>query len=42
MIEERALGGRLAGTLHVTGAITATAMLVVPTRDFALDPAAVA
>jgi diguanylate cyclase (GGDEF)-like protein len=30
MIEERALGGRLAGTLYVTGAITATAMLIVP------------
>jgi diguanylate cyclase (GGDEF)-like protein len=30
LIEERALGGRLAGMLYVTGAITATAMLVVP------------
>jgi diguanylate cyclase (GGDEF)-like protein len=30
MIEERALGGRLAGTLYVTGAITATAMLALP------------
>src|SRR3978361_2080340 len=30
LIEERALGGRLAGTLYVTGAITATAMLLVP------------
>jgi diguanylate cyclase (GGDEF)-like protein len=30
MVEERALGGRLAGTLYVTGAITATAMLLVP------------
>jgi len=30
MVEERALGGRLAGTLYVTGAITAAAMLLVP------------
>jgi diguanylate cyclase (GGDEF)-like protein len=30
MVEERALGGRLAGTLYVTGAVTATAMLLVP------------
>lgn len=30
MIEERALGGRLAGTLYVTGAITATGILLVP------------
>jgi diguanylate cyclase (GGDEF)-like protein len=30
MIEERALGGRLAGTLYVTGAITAAAMLAIP------------
>jgi diguanylate cyclase (GGDEF)-like protein len=30
MVEERALGGRLAGTLYVTGAITATSMLLVP------------
>src|SRR3954451_22048485 len=30
MIEERALGGKLAGTLYVTGAITAAAMMVVP------------
>ena len=30
MVEERSLGGRLAGTLYVTGAITATAMLLVP------------
>src|SRR3954470_21355829 len=30
MIEERALGGRLAGTLYVTGAITASTMLLVP------------
>ena len=39
IIEERALGGRLAGTLYLTGAITATTMLVVPgvdTRDWRL------
>src|SRR3954467_14753242 len=30
MIEERALGGRLAGTLYVTGAVTASTMLLVP------------
>ena len=30
MIEERALGGRLAGTLYVTGAVTALTMLLVP------------
>src|SRR3954462_12142737 len=30
MIEERALGGRLAGTLYVTGAITASTMLLIP------------
>ena len=30
VIEERGLGGRLAGTLYVTGAITACAMLVLP------------
>ena len=30
MIEERALGGKLAGTLYVTGAITAAAMMLVP------------
>jgi diguanylate cyclase (GGDEF)-like protein len=30
MIEERALGGRLAGTLYVTGAITATSLLALP------------
>jgi diguanylate cyclase (GGDEF)-like protein len=30
MIEERALGGKLAGTLYVTGAITAASMMVVP------------
>ncbi len=30
VIEERALGGRLAGTLYVTGAITASSMLLVP------------
>lgn len=30
LIEERALGGRLAGTLYVTGAITVTSMLAVP------------
>jgi diguanylate cyclase (GGDEF)-like protein len=30
MIEERALGGRLAGILYLTGAATATAMLAVP------------
>jgi diguanylate cyclase (GGDEF)-like protein len=33
LIEERALGGRLAGTLYLTGAITATSMLVVPGVD---------
>jgi diguanylate cyclase (GGDEF)-like protein len=33
MLEERALGGRLAGTLYLTGAITALAMLVVPGVD---------
>ncbi|MEA2442239.1 MAG: hypothetical protein QOH76_3663 [Thermoleophilaceae bacterium] len=33
MIEERALGGRLAGILYLTGAVTATAMLVVPGVD---------
>jgi diguanylate cyclase (GGDEF)-like protein len=33
IIEERALGGRLAGTLYLTGAITATSMLVVPGVD---------
>jgi diguanylate cyclase (GGDEF)-like protein len=30
LIEERALGGRLAGILYLTGAITALAMLLVP------------
>ena len=30
MIEERALGGRLAGTLYVTGAVTASTMLLLP------------
>jgi diguanylate cyclase (GGDEF)-like protein len=30
IIEERALGGRLAGTLYLTGAVTALAMLVLP------------
>jgi diguanylate cyclase (GGDEF)-like protein len=30
IIEERALGGRLAGTLYLVGAITAVALLVVP------------
>jgi diguanylate cyclase (GGDEF)-like protein len=30
MVEERALGGKLAGTLYVTGAVTAAAMLAVP------------
>jgi hypothetical protein len=30
MVEERALGGKLAGTLYLTGAVTATAMLAVP------------
>jgi diguanylate cyclase (GGDEF)-like protein len=30
MVEERALGGRLAGTLYVTGAITASSMLLLP------------
>src|SRR3954452_1532245 len=30
MIEERALAGKLAGTLYVTGAVTAAAMVVVP------------
>src|SRR3954451_14719072 len=30
MIEERALGGKLAGTLYVTGAVTAAAMMLVP------------
>src|SRR3954452_20411068 len=30
MIEERALGGTLAGTLYVTGAITAATILLVP------------
>ena len=33
IIEERALGGRLAGTLYLTGAITAVSMLVVPGVD---------
>src|SRR2546423_2105423 len=33
MIEERALGGRLAGTLYLTGAATAIAMLAVPGVD---------
>jgi diguanylate cyclase (GGDEF)-like protein len=33
MIEERALGGRLAGMLYLTGAITATAMLAIPGVD---------
>src|SRR3954453_11451620 len=33
MIEERALGGRLAGTLYLIGAITAVAMLAVPGVD---------
>jgi diguanylate cyclase (GGDEF)-like protein len=33
MIEERALGGRLAGTLYLTGACTALAMLAVPGVD---------
>src|SRR5436309_11779029 len=33
MIEERALGGRLAGTLYLTGAITATSMLALPGVD---------
>jgi diguanylate cyclase (GGDEF)-like protein len=33
MIEERAMGGRLAGILYLTGAATATAMLVVPGVD---------
>jgi diguanylate cyclase (GGDEF)-like protein len=33
IIEERALGGRLAGTLYVTGAITACAMLILPGVD---------
>jgi diguanylate cyclase (GGDEF)-like protein len=33
MIEERALGGRLAGILYLTGAVTALAMLVVPGVD---------
>jgi diguanylate cyclase (GGDEF)-like protein len=30
MIEERALGGRLAGTLYLTGAVTAVAILALP------------
>jgi diguanylate cyclase (GGDEF)-like protein len=30
LVEERALGGRLAGTLYVTGAITAVTMLALP------------
>jgi diguanylate cyclase (GGDEF)-like protein len=30
MIEERALGGRLAGTLYLTGAITAVSILALP------------
>jgi diguanylate cyclase (GGDEF)-like protein len=30
MIEERALGGRLAGTLYVTGAITASTIMLIP------------
>jgi diguanylate cyclase (GGDEF)-like protein len=30
MIEERALGGKLAGTLYLTGAITISTMLLVP------------
>jgi diguanylate cyclase (GGDEF)-like protein len=30
MIEERALGGKLAGTLYLTGSVTAAAMLVIP------------
>src|SRR3954454_18041227 len=30
MIEERALGGKLAGTLYVTGAITAATMMLIP------------
>jgi diguanylate cyclase (GGDEF)-like protein len=30
MIEERALGGRLAGILYLTGAVTATTILLVP------------
>jgi diguanylate cyclase (GGDEF)-like protein len=30
MVEERALGGRLAGTLYVTGAITVSTMLLLP------------
>jgi diguanylate cyclase (GGDEF)-like protein len=33
MIEERALGGRLAGMLYLTGAITATAILAIPGVD---------
>ncbi len=33
MIEERALGGKLAGTLYVTGAITAAAMMLIPGVD---------
>jgi diguanylate cyclase (GGDEF)-like protein len=33
VIEERALGGRLAGTLYLTGACTALAMLAVPGVD---------
>jgi diguanylate cyclase (GGDEF)-like protein len=33
MIEERALGGRLAGILYLTGAMTAVAMLAVPGVD---------
>src|SRR3954452_7191062 len=30
MIEERALGGKLAGTLYVTGAITASTIMLIP------------
>jgi diguanylate cyclase (GGDEF)-like protein len=30
MIEERALGGKLAGTLYLTGAITISSMMIVP------------
>jgi diguanylate cyclase (GGDEF)-like protein len=33
MIEERALGGKLAGTLYVTGAVTAVTILAVPGVD---------
>jgi hypothetical protein len=42
MLEERALGGRLAGTLYLTGAKATGKNRSLSTRDFALDAEAVA